>query len=104
MFKGATFGTRFKGAHSYKEPDSYPTETSHDITTDSDASIRQIPPPVSSRPPGPPPTVPSPGSARPTPEQQRIIQLATMVNTLQARLDAAPDRARALDRTTTPET
>ena len=53
MFKGATFGTQFKGAHAYREPDSYPSETSHDVTTDSDASIRQISPPVSSRASGP---------------------------------------------------
>ena len=72
----------------------------HDVTIDSDASIRGMPPPVSSRPQGPPPTVP----VRPTPEQQRIIQLETMVNTLQARLDAAPDRARVPDPMTTPET
>ena len=100
MFKGATFGTRFREAHAYREPDTYPTEMNHDVTIDSDASIRGMPPPVSSRPQGPPPTVP----VRPTPEQQRIIQLETMVNTLQARLDAAPDRARVPDPMTTPET
>ena len=56
-----------------------------------------------SRPSGPPPTVPAPGSARYTPEQQRIIRLETIMNTLQARLDTAPDRARVPD-PTTPET
>ena len=34
MFKGAIFGTRFREAHAYREPDLYPTETSHDVTTD----------------------------------------------------------------------
>ena len=106
MFRGNyRFGTPYGGT--YREPDVYPTASSHDTSSDSNASTRPSrsdmsrPPPNSTRIPAPtqnPARTPGPNA-----EQQRIAQLETMVNQLQARLNQAPDGVRP-DPAATPDT